>query len=498
MINNITRWLDNTYANYPDKIAVVDECGTITFRGLREKAICLANSIIKRGIYKRPIAVCIDKSCDTIVAFMAVAYSGNFYTVIDSTMPEKRVERIFETLEPAIVISDSDRVFNSIDVINIKKFDFNNDVMESDVLKVRDATCDGDLLYTLFTSGSTGIPKGVTITHRSVVDYIDWVVDEFNFTQDDVLGNQAPFFFDNSILDIYTSIKSGATLNIIPHKLFIKPVALLEYIDKSKINTIFWVPSALILVANLRALKKVDLSNRLKRILFCGEVMPVKQLNEWMKYVPDAVYANLYGPTEIADACTFYIVNRKFEDGDSIPIGKPIPNTDIIVLNENNELVKGEEIGELCVRGVSLSLGYYNNKEKTSEVFVQNPLNDKYIEYIYRTGDLVKYNEYGELMYIARKDFQIKHSGHRIELGEIESATTALDGVERCCCVYDERKQKIILIIQGDISKECVLSGLNDALPEYMIPARIEYKDSMPLNANGKVDRVILKQEYCE
>ena len=346
----------------------------------------------------------------------------------------------------------------------------------------------------LFTSGSTGIPKGVSIAHRSVIDYIDWVTETFSVSQDDIFGNQAPFYFDNSILDIYSCLKTGATLYIIPKRLFFQPVPLLEYIKEKRINTLFWVPSALIVVSKLRAFRNVDLTDTLKRVLFCGEVMPNKQLNIWRKYLPDIIYANLYGPTEITDACTCYIVDREFLDDEPLPIGIPMKNTDVFVLNMKNELVDSNEVGELCVRGTSLAMGYYNNAEKTKEVFVQNPLNLAVPEIIYRTGDLVKYNEYGELVYLSRKDYQIKHLGHRIELGEIETAVSSIDGITLCCCIYDEKKSKIVLFIDANFDKDFIKARIEKCVPEYMVPGKVVYMADMPLNANGKIDRAKLKE----
>ncbi len=346
----------------------------------------------------------------------------------------------------------------------------------------------------LFTSGSTGVPKGVTINHRSVIDYTDWVTETFQITEQDSFGNQAPFYFDNSILDIYSTIKTGATTYIVPKNLFAQPVLLLEYLKEKKINTIFWVPSALIVVAKLKAFKNVDLSDTLRRVLFCGEVMPNKLLNVWRKFLPDVLYANLYGPTEITDACTYYIVDREFADEEPLPIGKAMPNTDILVLNDKDEPVAGEESGELCVRGTSLSMGYYNNPEKTREAFVQNPLNPYVPELIYRTGDIVKYNEYGELIYLSRKDFQIKHMGHRIELGEIETAVSSLEEISLCCCLYDERRQKIVLFIEGELEKAYINEKISHLVPEYMLPNKLITLEQMPINANGKIDRVKLKE----
>lgn len=339
------------------------------------------------------------------------------------------------------------------------------------------------------------MPKGVTICHRSVIDYIEWVCKTFAFDETTRFGNQAPLYFDNSILDIYSTLKTGATMFIIPEQLFIFPVRLLEYLNKNKINTLFWVPSAFIYVANSGVLDKL-VPAFVSKMLFCGEVMPTRQFNVWRRALPQALYANLYGPTEITDACACYIVDRELRDDEPMPIGFPCANTDILVLNEQNELVRNGEVGELCVRGTSLSLGYYRNPDKTREAFVQNPLNPNYPELIYRTGDLVKYNERHELIYLCRRDFQIKHMGHRIETGEIETAVLSLPGMENGCILYDEHAGKIVLFYRSNLEKAEILNQLKGLLPKYMLPQRLIPLESMPMNANGKIDRVRLREEH--
>lgn len=501
MNNSILTWLNKTGECFADKTAIVDAGGSITYGEYKSKSQAIARKIIEinNGDIKKPVVVYLEKGKEVLVAFMGIAYSGCFYSPIDVDMPKSRVDKILEVLKPEIVITS--RELQS----SFAEFDFSGNYIiyedisidsmdEAIVAPVTSRIVDTDLLYVLFTSGSTGVPKGVSICHRSVIDYTDWVTDTFGITEEDTFGNQAPFYFDNSILDIYSCLKTGATLYIIPKKLFFQPVPLLEYIKENKINTIFWVPSALIVVSKLKAFRNVDLSDTLKRVLFCGEVMPNKQLNIWRKYLPDVVYANLYGPTEITDACTYYIVDREFADDEPLPIGIPMSNTDIIVLNDKDEPVTGDEVGELCVRGTSLAMGYYNNPEKTQAAFVQNPLNKAVPEIIYRTGDLVKYNEYGEIIYLSRKDFQIKHLGHRIELGEIETAVSSLEEITLCCCLYDEKKQRIVLFIDVDLDRDYIKSKIETLVPEYMIPGKVIYQEPMPINANGKIDRVKLKE----
>lgn len=498
---NVTYWLDQTAQRLPDKIAFADERKAVTFHELKTQAMALATQILEKGLFKKPVVVYLEKGVDVLVSFMGAAYSCNFYSPIDIDMPASRVNKILEVLRPSLVITTAKlcEVFKEYAYEGEYLLFEEASCLPVDEERVEAARCRGidtDLLYVLFTSGSTGVPKGVTINHRAVIDYIDWVTETFAITEEDSFGNQAPFYFDNSILDIYSTVKSGATTHIIPKNLFAQPVPLLEYLQEKKINTIFWVPSALIVVAKLKAFRNVDLSGTLQRVLFCGEVMPNKQLNTWRRFLPDVLYANLYGPTEITDACTYYIVDREFADDEPLPIGRPMANTDILVLNDKDEPVTGDEIGELCVRGTSLSMGYYNNPEKTREAFVPNPLNPYVPETIYRTGDLVKYNEYGEIIYLSRKDFQIKHMGHRIELGEIETAVSSLEEITLCCCLYDEKRQKIVLFIEGELDKAYINERISGLVPEYMLPGKVVALSTMPINANGKIDRVMLKEQF--
>ena len=501
MKNSVLPWLDETAKRLPNKLALQDISGNITYQEYRSKSLAIAYKIVElnKGEMKKPVVVYLEKGKEVLVSFMGVAYSGCFYSPIDTEMPPSRVNKILEVLKPEIVITT-----NKLKT-NFEKFNFYGSyiIYEETICSEEDETAvkpytekivDTDLLYVLFTSGSTGVPKGVSICHRSVFDYIDWVTETFNITQKDTFGHQAPFYFDNSILDIYSCMKTGATLNIIPKKLFFQPVPLLEYIKYNKINTIFWVPSALIVVSKLKAFRNVDLSDTLKRVLFCGEVMPNKQLNIWRKFLPNVTYANLYGPTEITDACTYYIVDREFSDDEPLPIGIPMSNTDILVLNDEDKLVTDDEVGELCVRGTSLAMGYYNNPEKTRSAFVQNPLNKAVPEIIYRTGDLVRYNEYREIIYISRKDFQIKHLGHRIELGEIETAISSLEEVTLNCCLYDEKNQRIVLFVDAQVDRDYIKERIEKLVPEYMIPGKVIYLENMPINANGKIDRIKLKE----
>lgn len=498
----IMDYLDETAVTYRDKTAFADETRKLTFYELWQEAYHIAGALIETGISKRPVAIFMDKGVSCISAFYGVAYSGNFYTMIDVGMPDQRIHKILTSFQPAVVIT-TDRYFEHVKTLcdgncTIMKYEdcMHNLISVKDITAVQSRIIDTDVAYVLYTSGSTGIPKGVIISHRSLTDFIDWATGRFSLDQNCVWGNQTPLYFSMSILDVYATVKTGASMYIIPQQCFKVPKYLMEFLSQNRINTLFWVPSALVFPAALGALKGAPLID-LKNVFFGGEVMPVKYLNKWMEKYPDARYVNFYGPTEVTDTCTVYEVNRKFENTDTLPIGTPCANMDVFLLDEQDKPVidKGAA-GEICVRGTGLAYGYYNAPEKTAEAFVQNPLNHAYPEIIYRTGDLARWNEYGELVYLSRKDFQIKHMGRRIELGEIETALLSLKEIEAGCCLYDGKKSWIVAVYKGTLTAQEMRDRLLKLLPEYMMPGKWYQVETMPINLNGKIDRQKLKELY--
>ena len=503
MIRNILDYLEQSAIHYPDKIAFADETSTCTYKELWKTARSVGTKLANYVPPRSPVPVFMEKRVETIYAFLGAVYADCFYVLLDPKLPSERLKQILQTLQSEVLVlhPDYEKQFKALEyernVVNIlEALQGEEDAVLLET--IREQRLDIDPLYAIFTSGSTGIPKGVLVSHRSVIDFMEEFVDIFGITDKDVIGNQAPFDFDVSVKDIYSTLKTGATMQIIPKKMFSFPTKLLDYLDEREITTLIWAVSALCIVTTLKGLE-YKVPQKVNKIIFSGEVMPIKHLNEWKKYLPDALYANVYGPTEITCNCTYYIVDREFQPGESLPIGQPFPNEKVFLLDEGNQLVReAGKKGEICVSGTALSLGYYRNPEQTKKVFVQNPLNEKYLERIYRTGDMAYYGHDGYLYFASRKDFQIKHMGHRIELGEIELAMEMAEGIRRACCTYDEPENKIIAFYEGEAEKRQIVRALGKKLPAYMIPNVWVKMDRLPITKNGKIDRKKMMKEYRE
>ena len=498
-MKNVLEWLEATSKRLPDKTAVADDQTSLTFAELRERAQQLGTWLAARMEPRQAVALYLERTPETLAAMLGSVYAGGFYAVIDVRHPAARVQAICTTLQPAVVLTDAAHAeaaaaafagspWEPICVEEIPA----TEPDRATLAQRREQALDIDPLYVNFTSGSTGTPKGVVVCHRSVIDFVPIFVEAMGITEDDIHANQAPFDFDVSVKDIYPALCCGSTVQIVPRPYFVNPTQLVDYLAEHACTTLTWAVGAMSFVGVMDAFG-YRVPTSVNKVLFSGETMPPKLLRYWMRYLPDATYVNLYGPTEITCNCTYFVIDHPFADDEPIPIGKPFDNESVLLLDEHDQLVATADTqGEICVSGTALALGYLGDPERTAAVFVPNPVNGRWSETIYRTGDLGHYGTDGNLVYDGRKDNQIKHLGQRIELGEIEACALGVDGVEQACVLYDERRKKIRLFYAGLATTDDVLDHLRALLPSFMVPNTTRQLDALPLTKNGKIDRSAL------
>lgn len=502
MQNHILDYLHRIVKEKPEKTAYSDGEESLTFEEVYLQSRRIGSCLARKNIYKKPVVVFMPKCPREIAAFLGVVAGGDFYVPIDEEMPAGRIQLILDNVQSPLIICDKStleiaRTFTLPEDSELALYDdMIQTVIEDGTLEeIYRKAVETDPIYIVFTSGSTGIPKGVAACHRSVIDYIEQLSETLGFHENTVFGNQTPLYVDACLKEIYPTLKFGATTYLIPKKYFSLPIALVEYLNEYRINTICWVVSALTMVSAFDTFSTVK-PEYLHTVAFGSEVFPLKQFRIWREALPEATFTNLYGPTEATGMTCYYRVTREFLDGEAIPVGRPFPNREILLLTEDGKLAEEGAEGEICIRGPSLALGYYKDPERTAQAFVQNPLNTAYPERIYKTGDIGRYNEAGELLFVSRKDQQIKHMGQRIELGEIEVNAAMIARVRMAACIYDKVKGKIVLYFVGGLSEKELAEELKKKLPRYMIPNKMISIDAMPLTANGKVDRIALKAQY--
>ncbi|MBQ8982357.1 MAG: AMP-binding protein [Lachnospiraceae bacterium] len=493
-------WIDvfqKTVEKYKDAIAVVHNNKSATFGEIRHRALCIAAELNSRADeINRPIVVLLPKSIEVIYANIGIMYNHNIFSNLDVKMPKERLGNILNCLKPIGIITDTNGL-NLVDinpdmfVINLDHMDWNYNYDINSILCKLEKQIDTDPFCIINTSGSTGTPKGVVLNHKSFFDFMDWSLDVFHFTSQDIIGSLSPVIFDIYEYELTLMMTVGAKIVLLDAGLAVFPAKLISAVAEHKVTFMFWVPTIMVNIANMDILSRIPLPS-VRTIWFAGEVFPTKQFNYWKCNLPETVFANLYGPIEITLDCIYYIVDRDFNDQDTLPIGIPCKNTDILLLNDSDQICQSDEEGEICVRGTSLAMGYYNNPEKTSAAFVQNPLNNSYPELIYRTGDIGVKSSTDNLIYFkGRKDSLIKHMGYRIELSEIEHImVNELKIVKNCCVIYNSSKKEIhVFYEKKELSTREMRDKLLSVLPKYMIPTVWTELDELPRNTNGKIDR---------
>ena len=500
---NIIEYFVETVGHHAQKTAIVDGACKVTFGEADSRARLLAKVIIDTcGCKNQPVAVFMPKSAAAAVSDLAITYSGNAYMNLDVKNPAERLGNIFALIRPAAVVTDAKfkgiiepiATINGAAVIDVEEIAADAPAPSQEELLSRISDLiDTDPYCIINTSGSTGTPKGVVLNHKSFIDFMAHTFDEFHFSENDVIGSLSPIVFDIWSYEMCLLQGKGASIVVIPDTWSAFPVKILQLMQQQHVSYIFWVPTIMVNIANMGLLEQISLPT-LRLCWFAGEVFPTQQFNIWRRNLPQTTFANFYGPIEITLDCVYYTVEREIPDDEPIPIGKPFRNTDVLILDDQNRSITevGKE-GELCVRGTSLAMGYYNNPEKTAAAFVQNPLNHSYPEIIYRTGDLVFINDRGEMVFKGRKDSLVKHMGYRIELGEIEHVViNTLRLVKNGCVVYNHRRKEITLYYEAEneLSAADFRKSIGHALPKYMIPVVYHHLPELKRNTNGKIDRL--------
>lgn len=500
-------YFEETVANQSESIAVKHNDQEISFGTLKDRSVKLGTYLLSKinEATNTPIAVFLPKEINTVIADLGIMYSSNPFMNLDVKTPRERIMNIFELVKPAAVITSMkfSKALSDVTVPVVLIDELNWNELAEDLNKLqnrKNQLIDTDPFCLINTSGSTGTPKGVVLNHRSFFDFMVVSNERFGFDGSEIIGSLSPVVFDIYDFELCMLMINGSQLVLLDAMLAAFPARLLEKLADAHVNFIFWVPSIMVNIANMELLDKIALPD-LKLVWFAGEVFPTKQFLVWYDKLYNTTFANLYGPIEITLDCTYYVVDERPAESEPLPIGIPYKNTDILLLNDDNQKCEIGEEGELCVRGTSLAMGYYNNPEKTAAAFTQNPLNNSYPELIYRTGDIAYIREDGNIMFKGRKDSLIKHMGYRIELGEIEHVIeNDLKLVKYCCAVYQYAKKEIVLYYQNDdeLTEKDFRTALSKSFPAYMIPAVYVKMDELPRNTNGKIDRLLLKTKANE
>ncbi len=498
-MKNVLEFLEKTAPRLCDKTAISDGEKSLSFSELIGLSRAGGSALISRGFKGEPVAVFMKKAPKTVAAFFAVLYAGCYYVPLDASMPLFRLQMILQRLSPRAVICDegsrelAGRLAPEGSVIAAEELFAAPENAEA-LSAVRAQSIDTDPAYIVFTSGSTGVPKGVTGSHRALIDYANALCPVIGADEDSVFAMQVPLYVDACLKELLSVIKCGSTVYLMPQSLFTMPLRAVEFLNEHRVNTVCWVASALTIISGLGAFEELR-PQYMKTVCFGSEVFPVKQLQLWQAACPDARFINIYGPTEATGMSFYFVVDRDFKDGEPIPVGRPFDNTGFMLLRGDDTQADAGETGEICIRGTALTHGYFDDPERTAAAFTQNPLNPHYPELIYRTGDLGRLNDRGELVFVSRKDHQIKNMGHRVELGEIESCADGCEGVVRSCCLFNKEKGKIFMFYMGTADEKSLGRYLRAMLPRYMQPSRIRRLDALPLLENGKIDRNLLQTE---
>jgi D-alanine--poly(phosphoribitol) ligase subunit 1 len=488
----------------------------VSYGELNKLANRMARLLIERGVGPGDVvSLSGEKSLFTFACMIACLKIGSVYSVLDPDSPLQRLRKILSTCKPKLLLAERDflskfdKVANDLGIVAVEKDSDQvanaiNEFDDTNLPQTRGVT-GSNPAYIMFTSGSTGFPKGAVMTHANVLNLIEWSKETFGITHNDILTNVNPLYFDNSVFDFYSALFTGARLVPLSKEEVREPKLLVEKTDAAGCTLWFSVPSLLIFLQTMKATDGKNLKS-IRRFVFGGEGYPKAKLKGlYDAYSDSSEFFNVYGPTECTCICSCYKVTAQdFDDLHGLPpLGHIAHNFEFLILDEEGKAVPEGETGELCLLGPNVGKGYYNDAERTAASFVQNPYNNGFPEIMYKTGDLVKLDPADGKLYIqGRKDNQIKHMGYRIELEEIEAALHCLDYVSEAAVLHTSVNglSRIIAIVSArqEFDGERIRQDLRQIIPDYMIPSVFHCEKMLPKNPNGKVDRRGLVEKYLQ
>jgi len=511
--------LTNSCNSYPHKTALRFKDGTLSYQDLDRESNHIASLLRDNGVVTGDrVGIYMDKSLDAIISIFGVLKTGCCYVPLDPLAPRARLSKIaddccleylitsFSKLHLVRELAVQTKALKHTIVLDAYQQEALPDIPgvqmhfrdervkhQPHQIKVDIQPAATDLAYILYTSGSTGQPKGVMISHRAAYAFVDWSLQAFEICNDDIFSSHAPLHFDLSIFDIFVSIAAGATLCLIPQGWSSFPTTIVNFIRQNKISIWYSVPSALVQLVMHGKLDQQELPD-LKRILFAGEVFPSKYLRQLMALLPTVDYFNLYGPTE-TNVITYYCVQKLPDLDMDIPIGSLCNGVKAYIVSESGSLVTRGEIGELHVESPTLMDGYWRDEQKTEDVLLKNPCHSEQ-GLVYKTGDLVHWNKEGLLVYHGRCDSMIKSRGYRIELGEIETVLLAHEKIKEVVVTAIPSEEfgtiiKAFLVTKFDVdlNETAIRRFCAETLPAYMVPESIHIVQALPRTSTGKIDR---------
>jgi len=522
MAYHLAQLLQRSASRRPDAMAVWAKGRRLTYRELEERSNQLAHLLHDHGIRNGDrVGMYFSKSVESLVAMFGIMKAGAAYVPLDPDQPATRAGYIINNCRMRGLITDSRRL-RQLDRATMPCLELT--VVCAAATAQSEEPIKGsvsweelsgygssrppawhplttDLAYILYTSGSTGEPKGVMLSHQNALTFIEWCAEKFAVRAEDRLSGHAPLHFDLSVFDIYNAMEAGASVHMVPEDILIFPASVAKFMEEHAINVWYSVPGALTQLA-LHGKLSPERCPQLRLILFAGEVFPIKHLQQLAEILPKVELYNLYGPTE-TNVCTYYPVDRgRLAEMEALPIGRACENTEVFAVDENGQRVtEAGGKGELYVRGPSVTLGYWGDPEKTRKTVIPNPFRENFTENVYRTGDLVVLREDGDYDFLGRRDNQIKVRGYRVELGEVEAALMKHSAVHEAVvfAVQDPVDGSRIVaavalhtgsnngttLSEGELQQHCALH-----LPRYMVPASVEFRERLPRTSTGKIDRV--------